>query len=160
MDTYAFLIVCPICFICIFAITIVYLTSPQTRKMPNDIMIALSICDMALLCEWFTVSLYSVLHRDSVNNSHDEGFRKFCSFEATINILASAGEFVYNCIFCAFLLIQIRIGIKGSITWFRALIYHSVALGIIGLTLVITEVTGVSIYGLCQFDVFYWYDYV
>lgn len=160
VDMYAFLIVCPICFFMILAITIVYLANPRTRQMPNDIMMALSMCDMALLCDWFTVSLYSLLKRNHDSLANTSAFEKFCSFEATISILASAGEFVYNCIFCIFLLIQIRIGIKGKITWFRALLYHSVAIVIIIFVLIFVQATQIKIYGLCKYKVESTYEYI
>lgn len=67
--------------------------NPQTRKMPNDIMMALSICDMCLLCEWFSVSLYTLVNenKDNSDKLSGESLARFCTFEAEINIMASSG---------------------------------------------------------------------
>lgn len=69
IDMWAFIIVCPICFVCILFITIVYIYYPETRKMPNDIMLALSISDMCLLGQWFSTSLYSKFHGRTVSQT-------------------------------------------------------------------------------------------
>ena len=72
IDMYAFLTVCPVCFLCIMAITIVYISNPKTRKMPNDIMLALSISDMFMLAQWFSCSLYYLIndgHRSMLSGS-------------------------------------------------------------------------------------------
>lgn len=84
IDMWAFLIVCPICFVCILFITIMYICYPETRKMPNDIMLALSISDMCLLGQWFSTSLYSKLHERSISPT-------FCNIESIFGIVGSSG---------------------------------------------------------------------
>lgn len=155
IDMYAFLIVCPICFLCILAITIVYICNPQTRKMPNDIMLALSISDMFLLGQWFSCSLYYRMYDGHKSMLSGNTFTTFCSVEAFFGIVGSGGEFIYNCIFCLFLLIQIRVGIKTAGNGvLRSAVYHIVAaslLIIVSVVVYATDSQGLNTYGTCSF---------
>lgn len=65
LDRYILLICAPIAFICTVFNTSTFFIFPKTRRLPGDIIFAISICECVLSIHWFVSAYYDLTRQIS-----------------------------------------------------------------------------------------------
>lgn len=108
IDQYIIIALAPISITSTLVIIVIFLKYRQSRKQPSDIIFCISFSDLILSIHWFISALY-VLSTDDV--PHDDDF--FCQINSFFSCTSGASQYLYNVLFCIFLITRIRNSIKG-----------------------------------------------
>lgn len=119
----------------------------EMREPPGDILLGISISEFILTLHWMISSGYFFLCPEEPPKSASP----FCFWNSVFGLMAGTAEYVYNCIFCIFLIWKISSFLKGKNP--KNFILHLLAISIIAalfLILFFQEKLGKNLFGTCS----------
>ncbi|KRX00482.1 hypothetical protein PPERSA_03215 [Pseudocohnilembus persalinus] len=120
---------------------------PKCREQPGDIILAISISEFILNFHWITMTINDLIYGQGPISTST-----FCQVESFFSISAGVSEFVYNCLFCLFIVTKIRNSLYGkSFPQLYSHIFAAVCMVGCYLFCYLTNSTGLSLFGMCSF---------
>lgn len=128
-------------------VIITFILYKEMREPPGDILLGISISELILTIHWMISSGYFFLCPEEPPKSASP----FCFWNSVFGLMAGTAEYVYNCIFCIFLIWKISSFLKGKNP--KNYILHLLAVCIIislFLILFLFEKLGKTLFGTCS----------